>query len=187
MQPATTYEAYGDLQRMAFSAFFQATMSRLLLKRIQTVSRYPFHSGGWSIIPSGKRLQFANYGKSPYFFMGKSTISMAIFNGFLCVCVYRWGSFSSSVVTGKDPRFGKVKSASSYFARDWFNDRTIRWDRSMINDYNNGDWKVCPQTSGDWKFKTKNATKMSRCPSSLLLQRIPDLPRNHAFQKSSRW
>jgi hypothetical protein len=37
---------------------------------------------GWTILPSGKHTK--NYGKSP-FVMGKSTISMAIFNSFLLV------------------------------------------------------------------------------------------------------
>ena len=41
------------------------------------------------ILPSGKRLH--NYGKSP-FLMGKSTISMAMFNSFLCV--YQAGYFN---------------------------------------------------------------------------------------------
>jgi len=38
------------------------------------------HGQNQKCLPSGKRLQ--NYGKSP-FSMGKSTISMAIFNSFL--------------------------------------------------------------------------------------------------------
>ena len=38
-----------------------------------------FHRWG---LPSGKRLH--NYGKSPYV-MGKSTMSMAIFNSYLCL------------------------------------------------------------------------------------------------------
>ena len=45
-------------------------------------------------LPSGKRLH--NYGKSP-FFMGKLTISMAIFNSFLYVSQRLW-EFKQQVI-----------------------------------------------------------------------------------------
>ena len=47
---------------------------------------YPFGNGLYYLLwssPSGKRLQFANW-KDPPFFMGNSTISMAIFSIALC-------------------------------------------------------------------------------------------------------
>ena len=59
----------------------------LTLKAIPKVSRQTIsiHSPILLVIPSGKRLH--NYGKSP-FLMGKSTISITMFNSFLFV--YQW-------------------------------------------------------------------------------------------------
>ena len=72
-------------------------------------------------LPSGKRLH--NYGKSP-FLMGKSTISMAIFNSLLYV--YPWTSFEN------DGNHRDFTEHDDVFSMDFIPEDHLIW--KVIND-----------------------------------------------------
>ena len=94
-------------------------------------------------LPSGKRLH--NYGKSP-FFMGKSTISMAIFNSYLYVYQAGYVPWSFFFWNGLHPIFGDSHpseiaiSTILYYWNPW-------WTPVI-----KGKWPIKLRLNQEWSF-----------------------------------
>ena len=113
------------LFRLTWLTLNPKLLSNIIIQKIDQVESFfcthinNIQHGLFFEIPSGKRLH--NYGKSP-FFMGKLTISMAIFNSFLYV--YQRVSPSSwidpsQVFVGKHPRLGTFRTCTSCESSSW--------------------------------------------------------------------